>query len=424
MKVDAVLIFESEKVEDLYPFSILHCPWELRIGALRLIEKIRTILPNAKIVYSGREDHIRSYLLRFGETDEPLEKENTLIIDASVLPNAKLFEEMDSKYREFTAEKGEKSCLFMSGIIPFAVYMTKEEVVNPVEFDKKFLPQLLSGFSFALPKADVANVKFINYLWDALDYLGEEIESDAELIDLEPVEPNNYPGVHFLNESRILVGKNVKIAPGAVLDAEEGTIILRDGARIMPQATIIGPAAIGENSLVKIGAKIYEDVSVGEICKVGGEIEASIIHAYSNKQHDGFLGHSYICEWVNLGADTNNSDLKNTYGEINMTLEDREIRTGKRFLGLFLGDHSKSAINSMFTTGTVAGICGILLGDGFMPRYIPSFSWGGKKKSPLYKVSKAIDVAKTVMDRRNKTLLPEEEKLILAEFERAKKKFG
>ena len=121
--------------------------------------------------------------------------------------------------------------------------------------------------------------------------------------------------------------------------------------------------------------KIYGKTSIGETCKIGGEVENSIVHAYSNKQHDGYLGHSYLCEWVNLGADTNTSDLKNTYGEIKVNLENKEINTHRIFLGLLCGDHTKAGINTMFTTGTVAGIAGILVNEWFLPNTIPSFSW-------------------------------------------------
>jgi UDP-N-acetylglucosamine diphosphorylase/glucosamine-1-phosphate N-acetyltransferase len=172
---------------------------------------------------------------------------------------------------------------------------------------------------------------------------------------------------------------------------------------------------------VKAGAKIYGKTSVGESCKFGGEIENAIIHAYSNKQHEGFLGHSYIGEWVNLGADTNTSDLKNTYANIKVTLEGREIDTEKMFLGLLCGDHTKSAINTSFTTGTVAGVCGILVHDGTLPAVIPSYAWTGRKNSPIYKIDKALDVARIVMARRGKELLPEEELLLRQEYEKVSK---
>ncbi|MBK9246794.1 MAG: hypothetical protein IPM69_01445 [Ignavibacteria bacterium] len=142
------------------------------------------------------------------------------------------------------------------------------------------------------------------------------------------------------------------------------------------------------------------------VCKVGGEVENSIIHAYSNKQHDGFLGHSYIGEWVNLGADTNTSDLKNTYGLISVIIQGKKVETGNMYLGLLCGDHTKCGINSMFSTGTVVGIFANIFGAGFHPTVIDSFSWGDNRTQ--YKIDKAIEVAETVMKRRHRTPTTEE----------------
>lgn len=236
--------------------------------------------------------------------------------------------------------------------------------------------------------------------------------------NLKTPEKEDYPNAFLINPEKIYLGGNVKIAPGSVIDASEGRVYLGDNVKVMPQATLIGPVAVGSYSTIKIGAKIYEDCSFGEWCKVGGEIENTIIQSYSNKQHEGFLGHSFISEWVNLGADTNNSDLKNTYGNIKIRMEDRIIDTERMFLGLLCGDHTKSSINAMFTTGSVAGICGIIVREWFMPNFIKSFTWGGKNDSPKYHLKKAIDTAKIVMGRRNKTLIDEEIELMKIEYEK------
>jgi UDP-N-acetylglucosamine diphosphorylase/glucosamine-1-phosphate N-acetyltransferase len=184
----------------------------------------------------------------------------------------------------------------------------------------------------------------------------------------------------------------------------------------MPQSTIYGSCYIGCNTTIKVGAKIFSKTSIGPWCKVGGENENAIIQSYSNKQHDGYLGHSYLCEWVNIGAGSNTSDLKNTYGNIKVQLREKEINTERMFMGLLCGDHTKSAINTAFTTGTTAGICGILVADGFLPNVIPSFAWRGTKGCSQYKIDKALETAQIVMQRRNKKLLPEEIELIEQEY--------
>jgi UDP-N-acetylglucosamine diphosphorylase/glucosamine-1-phosphate N-acetyltransferase len=163
------------------------------------------------------------------------------------------------------------------------------------------------------------------------------------------------------------------------------------------------------------------------MCKVGGEVEQSIIHSYSNKQHEGFLGHAYLGQWVNLGADTNNSDLKNNYSNVKVVLNDGEpIDTHSIFAGLIMGDHSKTAINTMINTGTVVGFSSNIFGNGFPEKYVTSFSWGGSDSLSTYEISKSIEVAKKVMERRNKTFSEIEIELFkevfrLTQKERAKR---
>jgi UDP-N-acetylglucosamine diphosphorylase/glucosamine-1-phosphate N-acetyltransferase len=186
-----------------------------------------------------------------------------------------------------------------------------------------------------------------------------------------------------------------------VLDAERGPISIGRNAMILPNAVIEGPAFIGAHTLVKAGAKIYENTSIGEWCKVGGEVEASIIHSHANKQHEGFVGHSYIGSWCNLGADTNTSDLKNNYGSVQVQINGKMVDSGLQFVGLMMADHAKSGINTMFNTGTVVGVASNVFGSGFPPKFIPSFSWGGAEGMTEYEREKALEVARRVMKRRD-----------------------
>lgn len=425
MNIQTIFLFESPFVSSLYPFSILHCGWELRTGAFRNFEKLHRLYPEADIVYSGREKHLNSFLARFNPPNQKLKKANTLVLNSAVLPTKKFFDELETIYKKQTDKNTPtKAALFVHNNVPLAAYVPAEEMINPGEFDKIFLPKLLSEFNRLMPNLEITKPHIINFLWDTFDLIEEILNEDFYYF-------NNYynfndadkQGFNFTNPDKIKIGENVKIAAGVVLDASEGPIIIDDNAKIMPNAVICGPCYIGKYSLIKIGAKIYGKTSIGQYCKVGGEVENSIIHGYSNKQHDGFLGHSYISEWVNLGADTNTSDLKNTYSEIDVNFYKQKIKTGRMFLGLLCGDHTKSAINTSFTTGTVAGICGIIVADGFLPNYIPSFAWRGVKGCTYYKIEKAIETAKIVMQRRNKTLLPEEEELIRLDYAEAKKNF-
>ena len=174
-------------------------------------------------------------------------------------------------------------------------------------------------------------------------------------------------------------------------------------AEIMEGCLIRGPFALCEGSILKMGAKIYGPTTIGPNCKIGGEINNSIIFGYSNKAHDGFLGNSVIGEWCNLGADTNTSNLKNNYGEVDIWSHalHSNIKTGLQFCGLIMADHAKTGINTMMNTGTVIGVNANVFGAGFPPKFIPSFSWGGAEGLTEYSIEKALEVAARVYQRRN-----------------------
>ncbi|HEY4754933.1 MAG TPA: putative sugar nucleotidyl transferase, partial [Ignavibacteriaceae bacterium] len=270
-----------------------------------------------------------------------------------------------------------------------------------------------SDFNELLKKE--VDAKVIHYPWDLISNNGEQIISDFNLltskVDGSKIKGKVYAGAHLINEDKIFIDEGAKVKPGVVLDAESGPIYVGKDAKIFPNAVIEGPAFIGSKTAIKIGAKIYENTSIGEVCKVGGEVEESIIHSYSNKQHDGFLGHAYLGMWVNLGADTNNSDLKNNYGSVKVIINGEQVDSGSMFVGLTMGDHSKAAINTMFNTGTVVGVSSNIFGAGFPKKYVPSFAWGGSDSTTSYDVEKALDVARKVMARRNIKLTDVEERI-------------
>jgi len=189
----------------------------------------------------------------------------------------------------------------------------------------------------------------------------------------------------------------------ATINTTDGPVYIGKNAKVLEGAHIRGPFALCENSEVKMGAKIYGPTTIGPGCKVGGEINNSVFFAYSNKAHDGFLGQAVIGEWCNLGADSNNSNLKNNYAIVKLWDYEKEkfVSTGLQFCGLIMGDHSKCAINTMFNTGTVVGVSANIFGAGFPRNFIPSFSWGGHAGLTDYKVETAFEVMTKVMERRN-----------------------
>jgi UDP-N-acetylglucosamine diphosphorylase/glucosamine-1-phosphate N-acetyltransferase len=249
---------------------------------------------------------------------------------------------------------------------------------------------------------------------------GSQIKEESEYFINET--RNNYvnilpSSVHTIKPENIFIGKNAVVKPGVVLDASNGPIIIEEDVEIFPNAVIEGPCFIGKGSKIKSCATIYENVTIGNTCKIGGEVEQSVFMPYSNKQHSGFIGHAYIGSWVNLGADTNNSDLKNNYSTVKATIGGKEIETGLQFLGLMMGDHSKSAINTMFNTGTVVGFSCNIFGPGFPDKYIPSFSWGGAESMTTYDVNKSMQTAKVVMSRRKVEFTKADEEVFKTVFE-------
>lgn len=189
----------------------------------------------------------------------------------------------------------------------------------------------------------------------------------------------------------------------SILNTTKGPIYIGSGAEVMEGCLIRGPFVLGDHAQLKMGAKIYGPTVIGPESRVGGEVSNSVITGFSNKAHDGFLGNSVLGEWCNLGADTNTSNLKNTYGEVLVWsyLENRVMETGLQFCGTIMGDHSKTGINTMLNTGTVVGVSANIYGGDFPIKHISSFSWGGSKGFAVYEIDKAIITAKKVMQRRN-----------------------
>ena len=215
------------------------------------------------------------------------------------------------------------------------------------------------------------------------------------------------PGLIFLEE-----GARVE---ASILNTGNGPIWIGRDAEVMEGCMVRGPFALGQGAQLKMGAKIYGPCAFGPECRIGGEVNNSVVLGYSNKGHDGFLGNSVLGEWCNLGADTNTSNLKNTYGEVNAWnyAEGALAPTGQQFLGLVMGDHSKSGINTMFNTGTVAGVCANVFGSGFPPKHIASFSWG---EGGTYALEKALETCQRVMERRKLPLTLQDRKVLSEVF--------
>jgi len=227
--------------------------------------------------------------------------------------------------------------------------------------------------------------------------------------------------VTSVNDAQVHLGAGATLRPGALLNAEDGPIFVGPDAIVHERAIVRGPCVIGPKTHVKSGADV-EGTATGTWCKIAGEVHDTIVQGFSNKSHPGFLGHAVLGCWCNLGADTNTSNLKNDYGEVSAYAPDEEryVGTGRQFAGLFMGDHSKCGINTMFNTGTVVGTNCNLYGGDFPPRYVPPFSWGGADGLTTYRLDKACEVAERVMARRDTDFTDEDRSLLAALFERTR----
>lgn len=405
-----ICIVEDEKFENLLPLVYMHPVYDLRCGILTLKEKIEKLFPKARIFL-----HCRKYLEeKVQEINKNLSVNNLNGLDSCLFVNGRTI--LNSKTVKQISKKGDT--LYFSGETFVAANLGGSNLQKvSSQLNSVFTDSLFEGF-----ERTECDATIINYPWDLVSNNGEQLRADFEVLKTQKknIQGKVYKDAVLLNKKNIFIGEGTSIKPGVVLDAEEGPIYIGKKAKVMHNSVIIGPCFVGDNSMIKIAAKIYENTSIGEFCKVGGEVEDSIIHSYSNKQHDGFLGHSYIAQWCNLGADTNNSDLKNNYGNVKVTINGKQIDSGSMFVGLTMGDHSKSSINTMFNTGTVCGIASNVFGTGFPPKYVPSFAWGGADSMTTYNLSSGIEVAKRVMARRKIELTEADKNLLTKIFELTK----
>ena len=413
--IDRICLFEDPHIRRLLPLVYTRPVYDLRCGMLTLREKVQKHYPKTTI-----ELHARPYLVDLLREQNPGTSVNRAEGQGCLFLNGRLVASEELS-RQIPLDGPD--ALYTSGEILVAARLGG----RTLDALRGKLPEFpeISAFP-GLPKTELSP-KMVSYPWDLVNFNGAEIVSDFRLLAPEKGEKMRgtvYEGAHLINPGNIVIGEGSGVKPGVVLDGEAGPIWIGNNVTVFPNAVIEGPAYIGDRSMIKVGAKIYENTSIGPVCKVGGEVEGSVIHSFSNKQHDGFLGHAYLGMWVNLGADTNNSDLKNNYGSVKLVIDGETVDSGSTFMGLVMGDHSKSAINSMFNTGTVVGVSSNVFGSGFPPKSVPSFTWGGAEGLKTYELERALEVARRVMGRRKMVLSPAEEKVLRVVFDLTKKERG
>ena len=363
------ILFDGEYRENLLPLTYTKPVADLRIGILTIREKWEKYLQSTTT--SITEDYL-------SEKFPMVELEENIMINGSVLPDETLVEALKKLKENQALYKGTELLAF---------FCKAGQEVDLESFKSK-------EFS--------GNVLQIKNTWDLFSFNGEALEADFDLITKDRTSAPIPETVHCMNPDRIFLEEGVDIEIG-VLNAKKGAIYIGKNAEVQEGAMIRGPFAMGEHSVVKMGAKVFGPTTLGPKSKIGGEVNNTIMSGYCSKGHDGYLGNSVIGEWCNLGADTNNSNLKNNYASVKVWDygKERFMDTGLQFCGLIMGDHSKCGINTMFNTGTVIGISANIYGSNFPRNFIPSFSWGGAAGFTTYAKAKAFETADLVMKRKN-----------------------
>ncbi|BDD08185.1 glucose-1-phosphate thymidylyltransferase [Fulvitalea axinellae] len=316
--------------------------------------------------------------------------EDNLLVNGALCPDEKILE----------ATLGLKSGEALVDGKTVLAFRTENQQVG--SFDGKHLPETATKVPYTDP------YRLIRTPWDIFTHNREQINADFAVVTAgRKSQGVNDPHTIVYGEENLFVEEGAKIR-SAIINAEDGPVYIGKRAEVEEGTIIRGPFAMCEDAKVHMGSKMRADTTLGPYSKVGGEVSNCVIFGYSSKAHDGFLGNSVLGEWCNLGADTNNSNLKNNYANVKMWNYGKEtfVDSGLQFCGLVMGDHAKAGINTMFNTGTVVGVSANIFGAGFPRNFVPSFSWGGHGGYSTYKLDKMLEVARMVMARRNKELTP------------------
>jgi UDP-N-acetylglucosamine diphosphorylase/glucosamine-1-phosphate N-acetyltransferase len=397
-----VLIFEDGRRGRFGPLTTLRPAFDLRVGALTLAEKLTLRRPDWQVAFLPRPELAELVAAeRPGASHDDLGDGPTLVLLANVLADDVLLSALSDV---------EPETLLTSGGMPVGGLLSQSV--------RDRLVALAGGRGLedlGLVRSEEVPARIISYPWELVRLAEEEIPRDIRLlVGSGAREGTIHESAVVTSAAALSMDKGSSVGPGAVIDTADGPVHLARGAAVMAHAYVQGPAFVGEGSLVKVGAKIYEGTVIGPGCKIGGEVECSTILGWSNKQHDGFLGHAYVGHWVNLGAGTDVSDLKNTYGTVRVTMNGETIDTESCFVGPVIGDHAKTAIGTRLNTGTVVGVFANVATTGFPPKEIPAFSWLTGDGISDHDIERALETARVVMGRRGQELSPPAERLIRA----------
>lgn len=384
------ILFDGPARTALLPFTFTRPVADIRIGILTIREKWEKYLGSTTTTLT------EEYL---SEKFPMVEMESNVMINASFLPTPILVEMIENLQPN--------QAIFRSDdVVAFYTEETQEEV----DFDDYEIIELTT------------DCLTVEHCWDIFAKNDQAIRDDFEFLTADRSSLKIPKSVNAISPENIFVEEGARLE-FVTLNASTGPIYIGKNAEIMEGSVIRGPFALCEEAQVKLATKVYGATTVGPHCRIGGEVNNSVLFGYSNKGHDGFLGNSVLGEWCNIGADSNNSNLKNNYEEVKIWSYETEnfAKTGLQFCGLMMGDHSKCGINTMFNTGTVVGVSSNIFGSGFPRNFVPSFSWGGASGFSTYITKKAFETARIVMSRRHIDFDEVEARILENVFEQTKK---
>ena len=384
-------VFEDQRFSDFFPISSTRAVFDIRFGQSTFLERIIKIFPEHSVSLIVRDEFKELVSeLHTNIAVNPDNIEEGLWISSSVIWT-----------RESVELLSDKDTAFMKDDKLVAANLSSSDAARWISNGGPLKSELES--------VEFKNIEVYqcNYLWDIIKFINQSISDDAS--ELKPVDRLDYPHTNLINPDKIFIN-NAKVMPGALINAEKGPVIIDNNAVIYGQTYIEGPAFIGTDTVIKPLTKIVGSV-IGKKCKIGGEVESSVIQGYSNKVHDGHLGDSFLGEWVNLGAGTSNSNLKNNYSSVKISLNENLIDTNSLHIGCFIGDHVKTAIGTLINTGTIIGAASMISTYGFPPVNLPPFSWYFNRKKERMDFDKFVSTAQKSKSRRNKNFTTAEKRL-------------
>ena len=384
-------VFEDQRFSDFFPISSTRAVFDIRFGQSTFLERIIKIFP----------EHSVSLIVRDEFKELVSERHTNIAVNPDNIEEGLWISSSVIWTRESVELLSAKNTAFMKDDKLVAANLSSSDAARWISNGGPLKSELES--------VEFKNIEVYqcNYLWDIIKFINQSINDDAN--ELKPVDRLDYPHTNLINPDKIFIN-NAKVMPGALINAEKGPVIIDNNAVIYGQTYIEGPAFIGTDTVIKPLTKIVGSV-IGKKCKIGGEVESSVIQGYSNKVHDGHLGDSFLGEWVNLGAGTSNSNLKNNYSSVKISLNENLIDTNSLHIGCFIGDHVKTGIGTLINTGTIIGVASMISTYGFPPINLPPFSWYFNRKKERMDFDKFVSTAQKSKSRRNKNFTTAEKRL-------------